>query len=255
MTTETSFPHKNADDGVPSSGGRFSAVKRRLPTIGLTTLSIAALGLAFVSLRVGVSQENRLSYVEKQQNVVYTQALAKTDLEPLQANINMQAEAIKRQQVQLDAVRKSLEAWSAKGLSEAVAQVRHSIDELNDSQTALQSRQAALEQSVTTLQNPPQKAQQDTAEPKAAAPVKKPAPAKPHRAVNIVAHKAPFVLTGVEKRGTESFAAIAPSGFSSLAEIRLIGEGQTVNGWTLIHASYGQAQFRVNGRLTTINVR
>lgn len=201
MTTETSFPHKNADDGVPSSGGRFSAVKRRLPTIGLTTLSIAALGLAFVSLRVGVSQENRLSYVEKQQNVVYTQALAKTDLEPLQANINMQAEAIKRQQVQLDAVRKSLEAWSAKGLSEAVAQVRHSIDELNDSQTALQSRQAALEQSVTTLQNPPQKAQQDTAEPKAAAPVKKPAPAKPHRAVNIVAHKAPFVLTGVEKRG------------------------------------------------------
>ena len=255
MTTETSFPHENADDGVPSSGGRFSAVKRRLPTIGLTTLSIAALGLAFVSLRVGVSQENRLSYVEKQQNVVYTQALAKTDLEPLQANIHMQAEAIKRQQVQLDAVRKSLEAWSAKGLSEAVGQVRHSIDELNDSQTALQSRQAALEQSVTTLQNPPQKPQQHTAEPKAAAPVKKPAPAKPHRAVNIVAHKAPFVLTGVEKRGTESFAAIAPSGFSSLAEIRLIGEGQTVNGWTLIHASYGQAQFRVNGRLTTINVR
>jgi len=255
MTTETSFPHENADDVVPSSGGRFSAVKRRLPAIGLTTLSVAALGLAFISLRAGVSQENRLSYVEKQQNVVYTQALAKTDLEPLQANINTQAEAIKRQQVQLDAVRKSLEAWSARGLSEAVGQVRHSIDELNDSQTALQSRQAALEQSVTALQHPPQKAQQATAEPKAATPVKKPAPAKPHRAVKTVSRKAPFVLTGVEKRGTESFAAIAPSGFSSLAEIRLIGEGQTVNGWTLVHAGYGQAQFRVNGRLTTINVR
>lgn len=254
MTTETSFPHENGDDVVPSSGGRFSAVKRLLPAIGLTTLSVAALGLAFISLRAGVSQENRLSYVEKQQNVVYTQALAKTDLEPLQADISTQAEAIKRQQVQLNAVRKSLDAWSAKGLSEAVDHVRHSIDELNDSQTALQSRQAALEKSVNALQHPPQKAQQATAEPKAATPVKKPAPAKPHRAVKTVARKAPFVLTGVEKRGTESFAAIAPSGFSSLAEVRLIGEGQTVNGWTLVHAGYGQVQFRVNGRLTTINV-
>ena len=255
MTTETSFPHENGDDVVPSSGGRFSAVKRQLPVIGLTMLSVAALGLAFISLRAGVSQEIRLSYVEKQQNVVYTQALAKTDLEPLQTNISTQAGAIKRQQVQLDAVRKSLEAWSARGLSEAVGQFRQSIGELSDSQTALQSRQAALEQSVTALQHPPQKAQQATAEPKAATPVKKPAPAKPHRAVKTVARKAPFVLTGVEKRGTESFAAIAPSGFSSLAEIRLIGEGQTVNGWTLVHAGYGQAQFRVNGRLTTINVR
>jgi len=254
MTTETCFPHENADEVVPSSRGRFSAVKRRLPAIGLAMLSVAALGLAFISLRAGVSQENRLSYVEKQQNVVYTQALAKTDLEPLQANISTQAGAIKRQQVQLDAVRKSLEAWSAKGLSEAVDQVRHSIDELNDSQTALQSRQAALEQSVTALQHPPQKAQQATADLKAATPVKKPAPAKPHRAVRTVARKAPFVLTGVEKRGTDSFAAIAPSGFSSLAEIRLIVEGQTVNGWTLVHAGYGQAQFRVNGRLTTLNV-
>ena len=209
MTTETSFPHENADDVVPSSGGRFSAVKRRLPAIGLTTLSIAALGLAFISLRAVESQENRLSYVEKQQNVVYTQAVAKTDLEPLQANINTQAGAIKRQQVQLDAVRKSLEAWSARGLSEAVGQFRQSIGELSDSQTALQSRQAALEQSVTALQHPPQKAQQATAEPKAATPVKKPAPAKPHRAVKTVARKAPFVLTGVEKRGTESLLLCA----------------------------------------------
>jgi len=255
MTTETSFPHENADDVVPSSGGKFSAVKRRLPAIGLTTLSIAALGLAFISLRAGVSQENRLSYVEKQQNVVYTQALAKTDLEPLQATINTQGDSIKKQQAQLDAVRKSLEVWSAKGLPEAVSQVRQSVSELNDSQTALQSRQAALEQTITALQHPPQKAQQAAAEPKPAPEVKKPAPAKPHQAVKTMARKAPFVLTGVEKRGAESFAAIAPTGFSSLAEIRLIGEGQTVNGWTLVHAGYGQAQFRVNGRLTTINVR
>lgn len=255
MTTETIFPEKNTDDVAQSSVSRFSVVKRRLPAIGLTTLSIAALGLAFISLRAGVSQENRLSYVEKQQNVVYTQALAKTDIEPLQATINTQGDSIKKQQAQLDAVRKSLEAWSAKGLPEVVSQVSQSISELNDSQTALQSRQAALEQTITALQHPPQKAQQAAAEPKPAPEVKKPAPANPHQAIKIVARKAPFVLTGVEKRGAESFAAIAPVGFSSLAEIRLIGEGQTVNGWTLVRAGYGQAQFRVNGRLTTINVR
>lgn len=255
MTTETSFPDESAEDSAQLSGSRFSGVKRRLPAIGLAALSVAALGLAFISLRAGVSQENRLSYVEKQQNVVYTQALAKTDLEPVQATINTQGEAIKRQQAQLDAIGKSLEALSAKGLPDAVSQVRESVNGLNEAQTALQSRQSAIEQAVKTLQHPPQKAQQATAEVKAAPEVKKPTPAKPHLNVKTVTRKAPFVLTGVEKRGSESFAAIAPAGFSSIAEIRLIGEGQSVNGWTLIHAGYGQAQFRANGRITTINVR
>lgn len=254
MTTETSFPDESAEDSAQLSGSRFSGVKRRLPAIGLAVLSVAALGLAFISLRAGVSQENRLSYVEKQQNVVYTQALAKTDLEPVQATINTQGEAIKRQQAQLDAIGKSLEAL-AKGLPDAVSQVRESVNGLNEAQTALQSRQSAIEQAVKTLQHPPQKAQQATAEVKAAPEVKKPTPAKPHQNVKTVTRKAPFVLTGVEKRGSESFAAIAPAGFSSIAEIRLIGEGQSVNGWTLIHAGYGQAQFRVNGRITTLNVR
>jgi len=251
MTTETSFPDESADDSAQLSGSRFSGVKRRLPAIGLAALSVAALGLAFISLRAGVSQENRLSYVEKQQNVVYTQALAKTDLEPVQATINTQGEAIKRQQAQLDAIGKYLE----KGLPDAVSQVRESVSGLNESQIALQSRQSAIEQAVNALQHPPQKAQQATAEVKAAPEVKKQKPAKPHQNVKTVTRKAPFVLTGVEKRGRESFAAIAPWGFSSIAEIRLIGEGQSVNGWTLIHAGYGQAQFRVNGRITTLNVR
>lgn len=255
MTTETSFPDENADDAIPSSGSRFSTVKHHLPAIGQFALSAAAIFLAFVSLRSGVSQENRLSHVEKQQNVVYTQALAKTDLEPVQATIHAQGEAIKRQQDQLNAVQKSLDAWSARGLPEAVSQVRQSLSELDQAQTSLQNRQAELDQAVTALQHAPQKAQQATAEPEATKVVKKPAPAKPHKTVRSVARKAPFVLTGVEKRGAASFAAIAPAGFSSLSEIRLIGEGQTVNGWTLVNAGYGQAQFRVNGRLTTVNVR
>lgn len=255
MTTETSFHEENADDSVQSSNSRFSSVKRRLPAIGFTALSVAALGLALISIRAGVLQGNRLSYVEKQQNVVHTQALAKTDLEPVQATINSQGEAIKRQQAQLDAVGKSIQAVSARGLPDAVSQIRESVSGLNKAQTALQSRQSSLEQAVNALQHPPQKAQQATGEVKAAPKAKKRTPAKPHRIVKTVIRKAPFVLTGVEKRGSESFAAIAPAGFSSITEIRLIGEGQSVDGWTLIHAGYGQAQFRVNGRVITLNVR
>lgn len=255
MSIDTSLDKENASTGISPLSGRFAAVKRRLPVIGLATLSVAALSLAVISLRAGVSVDQRLSHTEKQQNVIYTQALAKSDLEPLQKKIDAQGAAIKLQQAQIEQMRKSLTAAADSGLPDAVSVLRQSVVQLTDSQTALQSRQAALEQSVTVLQQTPQKAQQATPEKKAEPEAKKPAPAKSHRAVKTVARKAPFVLTGVEKRGTTSFAAIAPPGFRSLSEIRLIGEGQTISGWTLINTGYGQAQFRVNGRVTTLNVR
>ncbi|PNO64563.1 hypothetical protein [Serratia marcescens] len=93
--------------------------------------------------------------------------------------------------------------------------------------------------------------------PSATAPITpkhKPVPIKssPRNAVPRVARNAPFVLTGVEQRGTSAFAAVAPQGFSDLSQVRLIGEGESVAGWTLVSAGYGQATFRVNGRLQTV---
>ncbi|MBJ2114458.1 hypothetical protein JFQ86_16635 [Serratia ureilytica] len=84
-----------------------------------------------------------------------------------------------------------------------------------------------------------------------------PTPIKPspRNAVPRVARKAPFVLTGVEQRGTSAFAAVAPLGFSDLSQVRLIGEGESVAGWILVSAGYGQATFRVNGRLQTVSVQ
>ena len=77
----------------------------------------------------------------------------------------------------------------------------------------------------------------------------------PRNAVPRVARKAPFVLTGVEQRGASAFAAVAPQGFSDLSQVRLIGEGESVAGWTLVSAGYGQATFRVNGRLQTVSAQ
>ncbi|HGM5167667.1 TPA: hypothetical protein ACKPZB_004072 [Serratia marcescens] len=88
-------------------------------------------------------------------------------------------------------------------------------------------------------------------------PKHKPTPIKssPRNAGSRVARKAPFVLTGVEQRGTSAFAAVAPQGFSDLSQVRLIGEGESVAGWTLVSAGYGQATFRVNGRLQTVSAQ
>ncbi|EPH4535704.1 Tat (twin-arginine translocation) pathway signal sequence [Escherichia coli] len=60
--------------------------------------------------------------------------------------------------------------------------------------------------------------------------------------------QAPFVLTGTERRGTLSYAAVAPRGYTSLSQVALLGEGESVAGWTLLHAGHEQATFRVNGR-------
>ncbi|EMX8468604.1 hypothetical protein AAH178_004543 [Serratia marcescens] len=88
-------------------------------------------------------------------------------------------------------------------------------------------------------------------------PKHKPTPIKPspRNTVPRVARKAPFVLTGVEQRGTSAFAAVAPLGFSDLSQVRLIGEGESVAGWILVSTGYGQATFRVNGRLQTVSAQ
>ncbi len=86
-------------------------------------------------------------------------------------------------------------------------------------------------------------------------PTPTPIKSSPRNAGPRVARKAPFVLTGVEQRGTSAFAAVAPQGFSDLSQVRLIGEGESVAGWTLVSAGYGQATFRVNGRLQTVSAQ
>ncbi|MBH2547623.1 hypothetical protein I5Q23_22145 [Serratia marcescens] len=86
-------------------------------------------------------------------------------------------------------------------------------------------------------------------------PTPTPIKSSPRNAGPRVARKAPFVLTGVEQRGTSAFAAVAPQGFSDLSQVRLIGEGESVDGWTLVRAGYGQATFRVNGSLQTVSAQ
>lgn len=66
---------------------------------------------------------------------------------------------------------------------------------------------------------------------------------------------APFVLTGIERRGGIAFAAIAPQSATQLTEIALMEPGETRQGWTLLAITGQQAQFRVVGQIRTLTVR
>lgn len=79
-------------------------------------------------------------------------------------------------------------------------------------------------------------------------------PATARSGTSRTSRQAPFVLTGTERRGALSYAAVAPRGYTSLSQVALLGEGESVAGWTLIHAGHEQATFRVNGRQVQVRV-
>ena len=66
---------------------------------------------------------------------------------------------------------------------------------------------------------------------------------------------APFILTGIERRGGIAFAAIAPKSATQLAEISLMEPGETRQGWTLQAIAGQQVQFRVAGQTRTLTLR
>lgn len=248
-----SNPALDEDDfaGEPQQKPRKgTAILRRLPLYGGGAVALAVAGLMFISLKSVSALDQRLTHVEKQQNVVYSQALARSDLTPLQDSLKAYGGELKQQQQQIAALQAALKAAQS---SPALSALQQSVGELSEARQSMQSQLSGFDAQLSALRDASQKATHADALPAVPA-VKKPAPAKPRHAVMNAARRAPFVLTGVEKRGTTFFAAVAPQGFSDLTQIRLIGEGESVQGWTLIGAGYGQAQFRVNGRVTTVNV-
>ncbi|MBK0127795.1 hypothetical protein IAE30_29065 [Pantoea sp. S61] len=229
---------------------RFSwRPRRRLIWGGAAGVALAViLALGYTAFSLGISNlDERLTRLESQGSTaasVETVAALQSDVTTLKTGLQDTRKKLGEMQQELSAAAKQT------GSDEAV---RQSLRTLQDAQQGLETRLSALTEQLTALKSQPA--------PAPAAPVKKtepaakkPRPADTHRAApsRRVARSAPFVLTGVEKRGAESWAAIAPRGYSSLSQVALVGEGETVAGWTLVSAGYGEATFRVNGRLTVL---
>lgn len=215
---------------------------------GVALAGILALGYTAFSL--GISNlDERLTRLESQGS---TAATVET-VAALQSDVTMFRAGLQDTRKKLGEMQQELSAAAKQASSDDA--VRQSLRTLQDAQQGLETRLSALTEQLTALKTHPAPAEPVAAPVKKNEPAaKKPRPADSRRAASSlrVARNAPFVLTGVEKRGAESWAAIAPRGYSSLSQVALVGEGETVAGWTLVSAGYGEATFRVNGRLTVL---
>lgn len=207
-------------------------------TAGLLALAVS---VAVMSLK---NLDQRLTRLEAQENTVATTET----LSALQSDISALRD-------RLDADRKTVAALqqqvSAQASRDEAGALRPSLAALQQTQQAQEKRLEALMAQVSAL-----KAKESLPAAPAAEASLPPQATKPVAAKSRTPLKPPFVLTGVEKRGTEVFAAVAPRGYSSLTQVALIGEGETVSGWTLIHAGAGnnEATFRVSGRPAVLKV-
>ncbi|EBW3293929.1 hypothetical protein DPD00_19665 [Salmonella enterica subsp. enterica serovar Bijlmer] len=169
------------------------------------------------------------------------------DIAPLQAQLTTL-------QQQFEASRMQLGGMADKPALAALQQKVEALDKQQNEQVALaavlKTGLSSLQEQVRVLnQRPTNAAVVPAVTPDAVAVKKKPTP-KAQRSVS-----APFILTGIERRGGLAFAAIAPQSATQLTEIALMEPGETRQGWTLQSISGQQAQFRVAGQTRTLTVR
>ncbi|TKU73631.1 hypothetical protein FDX14_09175 [Citrobacter sp. wls710] len=239
---------KNITESVPA--GKKRRLRSWWSAAGVCLcLMMAAAGFVLYVLVSGVTDlDMRLSRLEAQDNTATTSTMLST----LQSQISTLQAGLADNQQRVATLQKETEART--GPSQELATLQASAARLQQAQqemAARLSRLSALTEQLNVLKRVPAAA--IPAQEKTPTDVKKPLPVKP-RSTALVAHYAPFVLTGVERRGAESWAAVAPRGYHSLSQIALIGEGETVSGWTLVRAGYSEATFRVNGHLTALKV-
>jgi len=215
---------------------------------GVALAGILALGYTAFTLCIS-NLDERLTRLESQGS---TAASAET-VAALQSDVSTLSTGLQDTRKNLGEVQQRLSAVAKQTGSDDA--VRQSLRTLQEAQQGLETRLSALTEQLAALKSQPAPATPVAAPVKKTEPAaKKPRPADTRRAAPSlrVARNAPFVLTGVETRGNDSWAAIAPRGYSSLSQVTLVGTGETVAGWTLVSAGYGEATFRVNGRLTVL---
>ena len=154
-------------------------------------------------------------------------------------------------------------------LRTSVSQLQEAGNDNTRAVTQLQSRVGSLEHDVQQS-----RAELDEINRKAELTQKTPAPEKPRTSTGAVPPRvgaavkktdrsarrtvtpaAPFVLTGIERRGGQTFAVVIPRGVSQISAMRLLSPGDAMLGWTLRSTEgSGAAVFLVNGREHRIQV-
>lgn len=248
-----------------------SASRRRLSgghlLTGVLVLFVAAaLALAVLSLAKVRKLDGQLASQAKQLQAALQDSLM-TDMQEELATLRRQlADNGKRIAGNRQSLTEALQQKNSPSETDvnALAQQAQALKALSEAQEGLKTRISTLEAQLTALSPVAVSGSKATKPTGSATPGAKSASKLPasttkgtkstssrrHKTSSPAIARAssvPFVLTGTERRGSASLAAIAPKGYTSLSQIALIGEGESVAGWTLVHAGYGQATFRVHG--------
>ncbi|MED9414517.1 Tat (twin-arginine translocation) pathway signal sequence [Escherichia coli] len=223
-------------------------------------LLVMVTGVAlYLTGRGMLAMDTRLATLEQQQRERLTPAA----LAPLQSRLSeleakLQTESARLAQLARQPVLTASQQTQLKELPASLEQIQAAQKALSlrlDTLAALaeKSQSRAVQSESPSASGSGKK---DVSGMKGASPVvqKTARPATARSGTPRTSRQAPFVLTGTERRGAMSYAAVAPRGYTSLSQVALLGEGESVAGWTLIHAGHEQATFRVNGRQVQVRV-
>ncbi|HFW3091127.1 TPA: hypothetical protein ACIBE3_004828 [Salmonella enterica subsp. enterica serovar Reading] len=212
---------------------------------GQQEILLTSLDTAFRSGRVDALPQRIQALEEKQQ-----QYLPLTQSQAWRGEDSEAREALKAQVMQLakdsEQIRADVTALAAqqdalKQLTEALSsrldeQVSR-IGELAEWKTQREARGTG-----TAVKSSPKVHSEPTAPTTASAPVKKTTGSRTLRP--------PFVLTGVERRGGQSYAVVLPAGAgSNWSQLHMLVPGESYRGWTLVSTDGNRATFQVNGRI------
>lgn len=223
-------------------------------------LLVMVTGVAlYLTGRGMLAMDTRLATLEQQQGERLTPAA----LAPLQSRLSeleakLQTESARLAQLARQPVLTASQQTQLKELPASLEQIQAAQKALSlrlDTLAALaeKSQSRAVQSESPSASGTEKKDVSGTKEPSPV--VQKIArPATARSGTSHTSRYAPFVLTGTERRGALSYAAVAPRGYTSLSQVALLGEGESVAGWTLIHAGHEQATFRVNGRQVQVRV-
>ena len=228
--------------------------------VGSLTLLVMVTGVAlYLTGRGMLAMDTRLATLEQQQRERLTPAA----LAPLQSRLSeleakLQTESARLAQLARQPVLTASQQTQLNELPASLEQIQAAQKALSlrlDTLAALaeKSQSRAVQSESPSASGTGKKDVSGTKEPSPV--VQKIArPATARTGMSRTSRQAPFVLTGTERRGALSYAAVAPRGYTSLSQVALLGEGESVAGWTLIHAGHEQATFRVNGRQVQVRV-
>lgn len=134
---------------------------------------------------------------------------------------------------------------SVEQLQQQLGQLRQEVQTSASAIDALKQQAVATQKAPESENAKPQPSQRAVSSPK-----------KAKRSVrHAVMPAAPFELTGIERRGGQTFAVVIPRGVTVISSMRLLSPGDGFMGWTLRALEGNAALFSVNGSAVRLQVQ